>query len=77
MFSKEVPSLNADKFFVVHTPFYPVMTVLLEDLALRFTVVWWLPCNSIGVNVISFKPQKGQAMMVNLYAYQIFSYFHK
>ena len=48
---------------------FPTLTVLLEyfDPVIYSCLV--LPCNSVAVNVISFKPQKAWAMMVNLYAY--------
>ena len=61
--------------------FYSVVTVLLEyvdgNSTQRFTVDWFLPCNSVAVSAISFKPQKVLTMMVNLYAYHFLSYSHK
>ena len=70
VFSMEVPALKAGKFFRPYScTFYPTMTVLLEcfDPVIYSCVV--LPCNSITVNAISYKPQKVWAMMVSLYSY--------
>ena len=55
VFSMEVSGSNAGKklfFDIFNAPFYWSISTL------RLTVVWFLPCNSIAVNAISFKPQK-------------------
>ena len=59
----EVTGLNAGKCF--STNVYPTVTVLLEYFNPTIYSCLVFPCNSIAVNVISFRPQK--VWMVNLY----------